>query len=590
MPAVIAFRRVQGGSVEIVIGEDADILDDGPDVVVVDNIKRWATASDKYVRQYLEWSFQEQGVTWPTWWDPDSRSIRLWNETVTVEDAIRLILEEAISRANLTGVTAEWRAGCPVNSDLAYRKALMSALSDLGCAGKIEWITEEPLLLLALGTELQFLDDDSSYLVYDLGGGSFDCAIAEVKDKNLIVYSEEGLPTLGGVNIDEALKKKLRYGGGRHDLRVAKEQLFTGSASSFDLPGGQSLTRQDVIEVLKEMGFIQKTTTAALDAYKKAKLLWKRPTGSPPYGELIGKPELRKSVWSLNFADMAEDVDRILVIGGPTLIPYFTEELENIFGKGKIITAAELVQTVGRADITEAQLTSLSHGACYSRERYIPLTVDRMPATISLKVTDRHATEEVSYQPYEKLSSRHPVEPYYSEQMRIVREGAPWEERIHETLHPNGKKIHLSSKGPRTYSLHITSPDGTLLHNVEPRDMRMPREEYRGPRADRIRLVVDRLGSVWVNLEAGFTNVPHRLTPKGVTAATSLNLEAGFTDIRKPSEDTIPLVRHPVWQTDAQREVIERLYEEQQRYEEDQARILHHNLTHNPFGHHERPG
>ena len=547
MPAVIAFRRMPGGTVETVIGEDADILDDASDdIEVIRNIKRWATTSDHYVRRYLEMRFQEDNFHWPKWWDPESRTIRLWQETIHVEEAIGLILKEAIDRAGLAGAAAEWRAGCPVNSDFVYRRALVSALAELGCTGRIEWVTEEPLLLLALGVARGSLAD-GSYLVYDLGGGSFDCAIAEVRGTNITVYSEEGLPTSGGMDIDETLRRHLSYDGSDHDLRVAKEQLSAGSRSEIALPGGHTLTNNDLDKALKHLGLIPRTLIAALDAYKKAKLLWNRTEGSPPYGETIVEESegegFRRLVWSLDYSHMARDIDRVLLVGGPTLMVPFRRELGKVFGSQKIVMAPDLVSVAGRAGIANAQLTALSHGGCHMLfEQYIPITVDRIPASITLSVTDGDRTIEDSYEPYRKL---------------------PWHPPM--SVH-QGREIQFQSKATRTYAVRITSPDGGVLYDSGTKEARMPRDRYRGPRADRIRMIVDRLGSVWVKMGAGFTDVP------------------------RPTEDDISVVRHPVWQSEAQREAIERLHEEQRLHEEELAARLHRNLHNNPFGHHERSG
>ena len=270
MPAVIAFHRQPGGDITTHIGEDADQLADEPDVQVIRNIKRWALGSDPYVHYYLEGHLTQHRDTWPTWWDPDSREVRLWNKTLHVEEVIRLILNEALSRAKLNGDVAEWRAGCPVSSDLTYRKALVSALKDAGCRGKIQWIVEEPLLLLALGTKIGSLQD-GAYLVYDLGGGSFDCAIATINGDRMTVLSEEGLPTLGGMNVDDALRARLGYEGPRNILRVAKELVSSGPSTRTPLPGGYILTRQDVEAVMEEEGIAEKTLDAACMRTKKPK-------------------------------------------------------------------------------------------------------------------------------------------------------------------------------------------------------------------------------------------------------------------------------------------------------------------------------
>ena len=552
MPAVLSFRRSPDGSVEIRIGEDADGDVVGPDVEVVRNVKRWALVSDEYVRKEIDRSVHQGDISWPKWLNTDTRSIQLWNETLPIEEAIKMILKEAISRAGLTGVKAEWRAGCPVGSDLTHRKALVSALEDLDCTGRIEWITEEPLLFLALGDTLGSLPD-GSYLVYDLGGGSFDCAVVSKDGQGLTVYSEEGLPALGGMGIDVKLSERLGYDDDApiRELRIAKEEL-SGDDKPIQIDSGHTLTREDVCAVLKDGKYIEKTLDAMLKAYRKAKLLWQRPAGSPPYGESLGSG----TVWSLGIEDMTRDIDRVLVVGGPTRTPYIRNRLIEIFGAQKVVLAEDLVLAAGRADISNASLTALSHGACYMYgKQYMPVTVDRVPANITLRVRHGASTLEDRYEAFQCLPEE-PLAPYEGDLLDADHHKAPW-----SNVDPNEDKL---------YSVSIESPDGDALYpsGNEPtwREMRMPRETHTGPRADRIRLIVDRLGSVWVELGAGFTHVP------------------------RPLKDIVPIVEYPVWQTATQKRVMQRLHEEQRKHEKEEADRLHHTLTHNPFGHGVRPG
>ena len=550
MPAVLSFHRSPIGDVEIKVGEDADIEDDGPDVEVVRNVKRWALVSDEYVREQLKRSAHQGDISCPKWLNSDTRSIQLWNETLPIEEALKMIIKEAISRAGLTGVKAEWRAGCPVGSDLTYRKALASALEELDCTGRIEWITEEPLLFLSFADRIASLPD-GSYLVYDLGGGSFDCAVVSKEGQELTVYSEEGLPALGGMDIDDRLSQRLGYGGKARILRIAKETL-SDDAEPVQLVGGKTLTQQDVDAVLEDGKYIEKTLDAMLRAYRKAKLLWQRPAGSPPYGESLGSG----TVWSLGIEDMTRDIDRVLVVGGPTRIPYIRNGLRDIFGAQKVVLAEDLVLAAGRAGIGDASLTALSHGACYMYgKQYMPVTVDRVPANITLRVRHGASTLEDRYEAFQCLPEE-PLAPYNGDLLDADHHKAPW-----SNVDPNEDKL---------YSVSIESPDGDALYpsGNEPtwREMRMPRETHTGPRADRIRLIVDRLGSVWVELGAGFTHVP------------------------RPLKDIVPIVEYPVWQTATQKRVMQRLHEEQRKHEKEEADRLHHTLTHNPFGHGVRPG
>ena len=505
MPTVIAFRRHPNGKVVTLYGESADELDDeSPEVEVVRHIKRWALSSDDYVRQQLGLHLERQQQSWPKGWDSDTRTIRLWNKTVRPEDAIKEILKEAISRSGLTGSVAEWRAGCPVDSDLVYRRALVSALDELGCAGRIEWISEEPLLLLALGKETGVLGD-GHYVVYDLGGGSFDCAVVEVRGEQLAVLSNEGLP-LGGADIDNRLmemREHLDYNGDVQPLRIAKEQLYSDDPPrEIDLGGGCILSRQDIGTALQEDGFIDEfvneTLRTVLTAYKKAQLLI---NDSTPHDG-----------WLATISSMKSIIDKVLVVGGPTRMPYFTDKLRTIFGTDKVITADELTRSADREDIPDPTLTALSHGACYMFDKsYIPLTVDRIPAKITLRVTDGSSTEEDSYEPFVKLPTNRLLAPYVS---RMIVRRDPYDQ-LDTVLDPTVDS---------TYSVLVTNPDGDTLYESDPREMKMPRGGYTGPRADRIRLVVDRLGGVKVVLGAGYMH------------------------ISSPLEDTVDVIENPQWQ------------------------------------------
>ena len=175
-------------------------------------------------------------------------------------------------------------------------------------------------------------------------------------------------------------------------------------------------------------------------------------------------------------------------------MPYFTQKLADIFGADKVVTADELVQDADRLDIEDAALTALSHGACYMYDNtFIPLTVDRVPATITLEVTNGKLTEEDVYVPFHRLPFRPPLAPF--EGRTIVRR------RVHDN-----EPTQLGGDSECMYSIKVTSPDGEILYDSGPLEMRMPRSGYRGPRADRISIVVDRLGGINVRLGSGFTD------------------------------------------------------------------------------------
>ena len=301
MPSAIAFRRNPDGDVDLIVGESAEGLEESPDILPISNIKRWAMSSDSYMR----WHMNARGEEWPIWWDPANRSVNVWGAVFPVKDIIRDILAMALETAKKDDARIaggfEWRVGCPVHSGFDYRSDLTQALTELAGRGNINWVVEEPLLLLALGYR-GLPNPEGSYLIYDLGGGSFDSTMAEVhQGGELVVYGADGHPRIGGSDIDEFLEDRLRekgFVGSQTQIRLAKEALSPYEPDR-SLIGGFKVTWADVEAALSEYGFLQKTSMASRDAYVSAKGLT-----DELIEEYIDTGEV-KFVWQLSYQDIA---------------------------------------------------------------------------------------------------------------------------------------------------------------------------------------------------------------------------------------------------------------------------------------------
>ena len=482
MPTVVAFRRLPGGEVETIVGEDADSLEDGPNQVVVRNLKRYALAHDPYVR----WHLEVREIEWPAWWNQDFRCVQVWGQDFPVKDLISSMLKEAFQRAGLS-LGFEWRAGCPVHAGFTYRSELAQAITELGGAGhgEVSWVVEEPLLLLALAYELGSLDP-GSYLVYDLGGGSFDCALAQIKEADeganqMIIFGADGNPTIGGSDIDDLLAAALGYTDNRYWLRLAKEQVSSTGAQS--LPGEKTLTWEHYTAAVKDGRFAPKTFAAMRDSYVGAKVLWGRSEDSPPIGEIIERNldtgEV-SFVWQLGWENLAADVDGIILCGGPTKSPIFLENLKSRFGGTKIIPTSELIPS----EIPDPELTAISAGGCYvSTGKYIPLYVNRLPVRITLE--DLQTGAKVGYEPYEHFteSSRRPFDAFLSRDFLQEKPDDPYSDSRYE----------LTVATPDNVLLTTTGRDGVLRE-------RQPVDPYINARlvGSTLQLAIDRVGQVAV--------------------------------------------------------------------------------------------
>jgi len=539
MPSVVAFERAPGGQVGIcAVGEDADAIEeDAPNIKVMRNIKRWALASDPSVRQTLESMPKTQLPQWTRWppeFNPDKRCFELWGKSFPVGEIISAIISEALKRAGLQDMPLELRAACPVHSDFIYRRDMVNIFSRLGFRGKVTWVTEEPLLYVALAYSLGRLDE-GSYLVYDFGGGSFDCALATVEREHdtmrLIVYAADGNPLLGGMDIDERLSKQLNYDGPPNLLRLAKEQVcLNPSGPGQSLPGGVKLSWLDMETMLKTERFIEQTVQMMMQAYQQAKLIWKRTSGGPPMGEILEENSngvIRRTVWQLREHDMAGDVDKVLLFGGTTRIPSICQRLEKIFGADRVVAASQLFPA-----FSEPELTAVALAASYTaREDYVPLYVNRLPCRVVLHLRQASGEQKTEYVPYFRLPWR-PTAPYISTTLR------------------------LSFGESAQYQATVEDADGGVLHSTGWREARIP---SCGAHANRLRIVFDRFGRLWLQMEAGWESAP------------AIN-------------ELVELLEMPPWQTSAQRTALQRMWKIQREYEESERSRTLRNLTRNPFG------
>ena len=508
MPVVVALQRQPGGEVSLVVGEDADALEDGDNTLVIRNIKRWALSNDPYV----QWRLEISETGWPVWWNPDLGCVEAWGQHFQAGDLIAVVLKEAVDRAGLAA-PFEWRAGCPVQSGYDYRSMLSGVLAGLAGQGRLEWVVDEPVLFLAAAQ--RNIDPDSdlklqgSYLVYDLGGGSFDCALVDIgEDGEMIVFGADGDPLLGGSNVDRELAASLEYEGPQNLLRLAKEQVGPENPT-VQVSGNLALSWAEVEKELKSCNFIQRSLMTMRDAYITARtVVWGSVTE-----EIEDTGEVR-FVWQRDYSDLARDLDGIIMFGGPTRSPFFSQNLSRWFGETKVMQARDLI-----GGVADPELTGISMGACYfpsgNNFHHVPT---RLPYHVALENTSTGRVEDkVQYRPHQHfVESFRPADQFES----------PW--------------LAQERENPQEYELTITDPDGVVLERQAVDGFLEP---WNRQPATGLRLVIDRLGPVYV--------------------------EKRSEGVGLPWTKRITVVENPPWQTEEQRLMLDALRERERRREEE---------------------
>jgi molecular chaperone DnaK len=115
---------------------------------------------------------------------------------------------QAQDRIDLKG-TPKYAVVCiPANSDDTKKKATIEAAKKAGL-NVLQLLEEPTAAAIAYGSER---GREQTIMVYDLGGGTFDCTILELHtstegDPSFVVKAKEGIATFGGDDFDDAIVK-----------------------------------------------------------------------------------------------------------------------------------------------------------------------------------------------------------------------------------------------------------------------------------------------------------------------------------------------------------------------------------------------
>ena len=353
----------------------------------------------------------------------------------------------------------------------------------------------------------------------------------------MVVLGASGHPLLGGTDIDQALKKKLEYTGQLSLLLQTKEGL-TAARPSVSLADGTVVDIDTVNATLRDGRFVMDSLISVNRALHSPQ----RRFGSEATAQTIfttGRSvdqEPRQlavvtHVWQCDWNQLADNVDGIILFGGPTRSPYFTDVLSTQFGSDKVKNAWDVLPTI--AATPDLDLVGISMGACYSyEETYSPLYVNRLPVKVDLE--DLETGQKVEYKPYELLGDARKLFEEYVSQGALSRWTA----------------LASSSLPRKTIQLTVMLPNGVVEQRAfadEQIDCRLM--------ASTLDLVVDRFGRVGVEQRSRYTRAKRTLV---------------FNDTQ--------------WQTDNQKAAIGKLLAQQERYAERQkARGNGRFVTRSPF-------
>lgn len=277
----------------------------------------------------------------------------------------RIQTNEKIESAVITVPAAFGQLQCEATA----RAAALAGLVDVP-------LLQEPLAAsIAYGMKAD--SRDKKWLVYDLGGGTFDIAVISTKDGHMSILAHQGNNMLGGKDFDRLIVETIIWPHLEKNFRLPKQQ----ENPTFHRKLSQIL-RVKAEEAKIEMSFSDEAIINIFDIGHdlrnisiEAEITIKRKDLQPlvePY--ILKTIELCKS--ALNNAKLTpNDIEIILLVGGPTYMPIVREMLKSQLGI--------------RLDFSIDPMTVVARGAAIYAST-IPLT-----KSIVRPVNENHSCSEV---------------------------------------------------------------------------------------------------------------------------------------------------------------------------------------------------
>ena len=181
-------------------------------------------------------------------------------------------------------------------------------------------------------------------LVYDLGGGTFDCCIVRIENGTFKVLTSEGHSHLGGADFDNAIVQDIR------DKIKAMDPAHDVFARSKDLKRLKRLAENAKIALSSSETFSIDFTT--LDPLTDATFRYQAVFTRAEFNTLIGDDIKRtlgyidRSLEQLGFT--VNNIDQVVMIGGSTRIPLIQQELRRYFNREIDPTLVSLDEAVAQ--------------------------------------------------------------------------------------------------------------------------------------------------------------------------------------------------------------------------------------------------
>jgi len=275
--------------------------------------------------------------------DPDYRK-NIDGKDWTAVELSALILKKLKTECSAAhGEIRDAVISVPAHFDEVRRKATMDAGSIAGL--NVIGIVNEPVAAALYYATTRKVS--GKVLVYDLGGGTFDVTIMDVKGHQIDIVCSHGDHALGGVDFDQTILEILQQN--------YKDKFGTELIGSDE----DKAKYEDEAEDIKKT--LSRRETAKKMLYGPAgnmRVEITRETFEQAISSLIARTEILLEVAIEEAGIKPSDIDNVLLVGGSSRIPLVRQRLEKMFGFAPEITV-NVDECVALGSALHAGLTML---------------------------------------------------------------------------------------------------------------------------------------------------------------------------------------------------------------------------------------
>ena len=268
----------------------------------------------------------------------------------TPEQISGFVIENLISIANsfCDGNITDVVITVPAYFNNSQRQATIDAGTLAGC-NVLEVLNEPTAAAIAYGFENS---GNKTILVYDLGGGTFDCTILRVENTVYTVVGTDGDSHLGGDDFDaimmNLIMNNLKMMGCTVDFTKDSHKQKLRNIAEHTKIELSSLTEVDIFEEswLDDAFTITRTEfeQSCMELFNRTQSILMRLLNSEQVSERLHVPA----------SEMASKIDDVVLIGGSSRIPYVKRMLSSMFGEEKVFEKINPDEAVSKGAVIEA--------------------------------------------------------------------------------------------------------------------------------------------------------------------------------------------------------------------------------------------